>query len=66
MKQYGIDVVQQMEKMLVDHLTESISKDIIRNIFNGSTCGKTNSKSYKRKGKISNILEKNGKPFNMC
>lgn len=52
MKQYGIDIVQQMEKLLVDELSASIDKEIINNIFNMA-----NSKSYKRKDKISNILD---------
>ncbi len=52
MKQYGIDIVSQMEKMLVDELSASIDKEIINNIFNMA-----NSKAYKRKDKISNILD---------
>ena len=52
MKQYGIDIVSQMEKMLVDELSASIDKEIINNIFNIA-----NSKAYKRKDKISNILD---------
>lgn len=51
-KQYGIDIVQQMEKMLVDEISASIDKNVIKNIFNMA-----NSKSYKRKDKISNILD---------
>lgn len=54
MKQYGMDVVQQMEKMLVDELSASIDKEIVKNIFNIA-----NSKSSKRKNKIGKILEKN-------
>lgn len=52
MKQYGIDIVSQMEKMLVDELSASIDKEIISNIINMA-----NSKAYKRKDKISNILD---------
>lgn len=51
-KQYGIDIIQQMEKMLVDEISASIDKNVIKNIFNMA-----NSKSYKRKDKISNILD---------
>jgi hypothetical protein len=52
MKQYGIDIVSQMEKMLSDEIAKSIDKQIISDIFNMA-----NSKAYKRKDKISNILD---------
>ncbi len=52
MKQYGIDIVGQMEKMLSDEIAKSIDKQIISGIFNMA-----NSKAYKRKDKITNILD---------
>lgn len=52
MKQYGIDIVGQMEKMLSDEIAKSIDKEIINNIFNMA-----NNKAYRRKDKISNILD---------
>lgn len=47
----GIDVVQQIESALVDEISKSIDKEIIKNIFN------LNKKNWKRKESIEKIFK---------
>lgn len=47
----GIDIVQQMESALVDEISKSIDKEIIKNIFN------LNKKNWKRKESIEKIFK---------
>ena len=48
----GIDVVQQIESALVDEISKSIDKEIIKNILNLNK-----QKNWKRKESIENIFK---------